>query len=355
MRPVAVVAERLGDGTTGALVSVKPHGRITPDGEDDSDEPSSLSYPSSSSSGAPASSLPCLIVDLTSLYNLRPSRHPPESLPLRVAELRSELVSNLEVSWEDGAAGLFGLGVARHEERGRADAKAERLGEAGESLHVVVDYPPVIHEGGVGYDVGRLWAGVRRRSKFNTVNRVAALIRKVGLGLLVKKDLCEAVHGIAEEEKEHLKWVERRRELERWREEGRPEKVEKLYKIREVRGTQFAFPLVSRHVRMHPLTIANAPPPYIHVAGVRQEVRGGQGEPDEGQGEKEGQADRGPVRPRSGCGGLPVQEVPGRRRCVRRGVGDGRRGAQRRGRGVELRRGQRRGRRQRGRLRLRRR
>eukprot|EP00518_Triparma_eleuthera_P022388 CAMPEP_0197555170 /NCGR_PEP_ID=MMETSP1320-20131121/12830_1 /TAXON_ID=91990 /ORGANISM="Bolidomonas sp., Strain RCC2347" /LENGTH=207 /DNA_ID=CAMNT_0043116149 /DNA_START=77 /DNA_END=697 /DNA_ORIENTATION=- len=146
LRPVAVVAERLGDGTTGALVSVKPHGRITPDGEDDSDEPSSLSYPSSSSSsGAPASSLPCLIVDLTSLYNLRPSRHPPESLPLRVAELKSELVSNLEVSWEDGAAGLFGLGVARHEERGRADAKAERLGEAGESLHVVVDYPPVIH------------------------------------------------------------------------------------------------------------------------------------------------------------------------------------------------------------------
>ena len=230
LRPVTVVTERGVDGSRDK-VSIKRHDYEDDDDDSDANDDAVWMPPSNvvgnvvGSSASPVSSRPSVLIDMTRLFGLVPSRHPPSSLAATAAARKAEVLENLAASWESGLSRLFELGCARHSESSVAAALAARLNEGGRALHVVVEYPEAMIEGGREYDVGKLWARVRRRSQFNTVNRLVSLVRKAGLGLILKAELCGLVHGLAHEEKAHLKFAERRTELSKWREEGRPEKV----------------------------------------------------------------------------------------------------------------------------------
>ncbi|GMI15628.1 hypothetical protein TrLO_g15179 [Triparma laevis f. longispina] len=141
---------------------------------------------------------------------------------------RSQVTQTLEEDWEFGIEELFELEVARHCEQNLADATINSMTS---ECHILLPYPPVI---GGSISVDEIWSELCQPSSFNTVNRLGFMVRGGNKGLLWKREILRAVETIAEKEWENTAKRRQLLALKKWRQEERPEKLEKLYEVRNV-------------------------------------------------------------------------------------------------------------------------
>ncbi len=122
------------------------------------------------------------------------------------------------------------MGIARHSTTAEAQATVRALQALEGEEYVIIAYPTIIS----GMSTSELWDSIAMRTEYDAVNRLLSKVERCNMDLIWKSSMCDEIRRIAVVEGAYKEEKEAILKLYEWRTVRRPEKLERLYEVREM-------------------------------------------------------------------------------------------------------------------------